>query len=67
MTLLWSPASCRRHHFEIASVRALVVTAISRARRPLWICLALLLVLASGAAAQATDSEPSAPKPLADQ
>jgi len=68
MTRLWSPASCRRQHLEIASARGPVVPAVSRARRrPLWICLALLLVLASGAAAQAPDSEPSAAKSLADQ
>jgi hypothetical protein len=59
MTRLWSPASCRRQHLEITSARWLVVPAVSRARRrPLWICLALLL-LACGAAAQAPDSEPS--------
>ncbi len=68
MTRSWSPASCRRHHLEITSARGLVAPAVSRARRrPLWICLALLLVLASGAAAQAPDSEPSGAKPLADQ
>src|SRR5258707_1388903 len=68
MTRLWSPASCRRHHLEMASARGLVVTAASRVRwRPLWICLALLLVLVSGAAAQAPDSEPSGAKSLADQ
>jgi cytochrome c peroxidase len=68
MTRLWSPASCRRRHLEITSVRGLVAPAVSRARRlrP-WICLALLLVLASGAAAQAPISEPSAAKSLADQ
>jgi len=63
-----SPASCRRQHLEIASARGPAVPAVSRARRrPLRICLALLLVLASGAAAQAPDSEPSAAKSLADQ
>jgi cytochrome c peroxidase len=68
MTRSWSPASCRRQHLEITSARGLVVPAVSRARRPpLWICLALLLVLASGAAAQAPDSEPPGAKPLADQ
>jgi cytochrome c peroxidase len=68
MTRLWSPASCRRQHLEIASARGPAVPAVSRARRrPLRICLALLLVLASGAAAQAPDSEPSAAKSLADQ
>jgi cytochrome c peroxidase len=68
MTRLWPPASCRRHHLEITSARGLVAPAASRARwRPLWICLALLLMLASGAAAQAPDSEPSGAKPLADQ
>jgi cytochrome c peroxidase len=67
MTRSWSPASCRRQHLEIASVRGLVVTAISRTRgRSLWICLTLLL-LAIGAAAQALDSEPSGAKPLTDQ
>jgi cytochrome c peroxidase len=68
MTRLWSPASCWRRHLEITSARWHVAPAVSRAcRRPLWICLALLLVLASGAAAQALDSEPSGAKPLADQ
>lgn len=68
MTRSWSPASCRRQHLEIASARGQVVTAISRARRrSLWICLALLLVLAGAATAQAPDSEPSGAKPLADQ
>jgi acyl-CoA synthetase (AMP-forming)/AMP-acid ligase II len=67
MTRLWSPASSRRQHLEIASARRPVVTAISRARwRSLWICVTLL-PLASGAAAQAPDSEPSGAKPLADQ
>ena len=67
MTRLWSPASCRQRHSEIASARGLVVTAILRARRrSLWICLTLLL-LASGAAAQAPDSEPLGAKSLADQ
>lgn len=68
MTRLWSPASCRRQHLEIASARGPVATSVSRARwRSLWISLALLLVLASGAAAQAPDSEPSGAKSLADQ
>jgi cytochrome c peroxidase len=68
MTRLWSPASCRRQHLEIASARGPVVPAVSRARRrPLWICLALLLVLTNGAAAQPPDSEPSGAKSLADQ
>jgi len=67
MTRLLSPASCRRQHLEIVSARGPVVTAISRARwRSLWICVTLLL-LASGPAAQAPDSEPSGAKPLADQ
>ncbi len=68
MTQLWSPASCRRRHLEITSARGLVAPAVSRARRwRLWICLALLLVLASGAAAQAPDSESSGAKLLADE
>ena len=49
----WPPASCRRHHLEIMFARGPAAPAASRARwRPLWICLALLLMLASGAAAQ---------------
>jgi len=53
---------------EITSARGLVAPAVSRARRwRLWICLALLLVLASGAAAQAPDSESSGAKLLADE
>jgi cytochrome c peroxidase len=67
MTRLWSPASCRWRHLEIASARGLVVTALLRARRrSVWICVTLLL-LASGAAAQALDSEPPGAKPLAEQ
>jgi cytochrome c peroxidase len=64
----WSPALCRRHHPEIAFARGPVTPAILRGRsRSLWICLALLLSLAGGAAAQAPDSEASAAKPSADQ
>jgi cytochrome c peroxidase len=68
MTRSWPPALCRRHHLEIASARGQAIPSVLRARRrPLWICLTLLLLLASAAAAQATDSEPSGAKPLADQ
>jgi cytochrome c peroxidase len=64
----WSPALCRRHHPEIAFARGPVTPAILRRRsRSLWICLALLLSLAGGAAAQAPDFEASAAKPSADQ
>jgi cytochrome c peroxidase len=63
------PASCRRHHFEIASARGPVVPTILRACcRSLWICLALLLLLASGAATQTSpDSQGSRANLLADQ
>jgi cytochrome c peroxidase len=62
-----SPAWRRRHHLEIAVARGLAAAAIWRGRRrSLSIFLALLL-LASGAAAQAPDSQASGAKPLADE
>ncbi|MEA2865940.1 MAG: cytochrome c peroxidase [Bradyrhizobium sp.] len=64
----WSPALCRRHHLKIAFARGPVVSTIMRARRGrLWICLALLFLLASGATAQAPDHQSSDPGSLADQ
>jgi cytochrome c peroxidase len=62
----WPPRLGRRYHLGITSARGLVVLDILRAGcRSLWICLALLL--ASGAIAQAVDSEALDATPLADQ
>jgi cytochrome c peroxidase len=63
----WPPAMRRRHHLKIAFARGPARPAVARARRrlSLWICL--LLLLTSGAAAQAPDPRASGVKPLADQ
>jgi cytochrome c peroxidase len=61
MMRAWPPALRRRHHPQIGFVQGPAMPAVSRARRWLWIGLALLLT--SGATAQAPD--PQVPRPQA--
>jgi cytochrome c peroxidase len=62
----WPPAWCRRRHPEMAFARGPAMPAVCRARRRSWLWIGLLL-LTSGAAAQAPDPQISGVKPLADQ
>jgi cytochrome c peroxidase len=70
MMQTWPPALRRRRHREIGFVQRPALPAVLRARRSLWICLALLLT--SGATAQAPNPQLPRPqasvaRPLADQ